>query len=90
MVLHTTRDTGITSDTASRISNNEAVHGVLFPPSHVSLQPHPQAGHTERTIPISFTSLKRREYLDNQAIYKSHKKPYRQENVLLIYYTAHE
>jgi hypothetical protein len=90
MVLNTASDTGVTSDTTSGISDNEVVHGTLLPPSLESLLPHPQAGHTERTFPISFTSSKRREHLGSQANHKRHKKLHKQANVLLIDNTAHE
>jgi hypothetical protein len=67
MVFNTAGDAGITCDTASGISDNEAVHGTPLLPFFESPQPHLQAGHTEKTFPISFTSSKRREYLDSQA-----------------------
>jgi hypothetical protein len=90
MVLDAAGDTGVTSDTTSGISDNEVVHGALFSPSLERLQPHPQAGHTERTLPISFTSSQRRRHLDNQAKHKSHKKLHKQADVLLSYDTTHD
>jgi hypothetical protein len=86
MVLNTASNTGITSDTTSGIRDNEVVHSALFPPSLESLLPHPQAGHMERTFPISFTSSKRREYSDSQANHKLHKKA----NVLFSGGTAYD